>query len=67
MIEIKRKILSIIACGKLFGGVNNSDWVCGDFLEEETDEYGRSIGRCYYCETCHKKTEKIIELLENKI
>ena len=55
--QIERKILSIIACGNNFGGKDNNSWTCGDFLEEETDEEGRSLGRCYYCENCHRKTD----------
>ena len=60
--EIIRKILSIISCGEPFSG-----WVCGDFLEEDRDEDGRSFGRCYYCEECHKKADEILELIKQKI
>jgi len=62
--EIIRKILSIISCGKLF---DNDNWICGDFLEEDRDEDGRSFGRCYYCEECHKKADEILELIKQKI
>jgi len=62
--EIERKILSIISCGKLF---DKDIWICGDFLGEDRDEDGRSFGRHYYCEKCHKKADEILELIKQKI
>ena len=58
---IERKILSIITCGRHFGGNDNNSWICGDFLEEGID-----LGRCYYCENCYKKAEEIIKLFAGK-
>jgi len=56
--ELEREILKIISCGEPFG---DSNWVCGDFLQEDIDEDGRSLGRCYYCDDCHKKADEIIK------
>ncbi|HEY0089713.1 MAG TPA: hypothetical protein VGB37_12775 [Candidatus Lokiarchaeia archaeon] len=64
--EIEYRILKIIACGKFFGGQNNSDWICGDFLEKETDEEGIPLGECYFCSDCHKKSEEILKLWEQR-
>lgn len=56
--EIEYKILEIISCGEPF-----SSWVCGDFLEHEIDEDGRSLGKCYFCDECHKKAGEILSIL----
>lgn len=61
--ELKYRILKIINCGKFF---DKDSWVCGDFLEMETDEEGRSFGKCYFCEKCHKKADEIINLLKEQ-
>lgn len=58
--EAERMILNIISCGKLF---DDDSWVCGDFLEQEVDKEGRSLGQCHFCEECHKKAEAIIEIV----
>jgi len=60
--EIEYRILKIIACGKPF---DNNNWICGDFLEKETDEEGISLGECYFCDECHKKAKEIMKLFES--
>ena len=43
-------------CGKpINGDLENPDWFCGDFLEHNIDEEGRSLGRRYFCDECNKK------------
>ena len=42
-------------CGKPFGGENNNAWICGDFLDEDRDEEGRSFGARYFCDECNSK------------
>jgi len=46
-------------CGKLFGGKQDSDWCCGDFLEED-EQFG--FGNYYYCPECQAKKEQTIKL-----
>jgi len=46
-------------CGKDIGGIP-----CGEFIEEGTNEDGRSFGNYYYCEECHKKFKEIFNKLK---
>jgi hypothetical protein len=53
--DVKEFIKRNIGCGMPINrDIKNPDWSCGDFLEENVDEEGRSLGKRYFCDRCNK-------------